>query len=214
MQGQDLEVPSVPGFRGLTGSTDSKLLEQIRDWGDFRAWLRFLAKYDPHLVALCRSYGLSGEPLEECRQVVWIQLAEQMRRFRYDPGLRFRGWLHRFFSSRIIDFLRKAASQDHADRLGDPAFIDVFTADDDHCDPHFLAMLRKAEVIQEAVRNQVKPENWLAYWLIAVEGWSIDETKNHQNRSYAAVFRAYKRVCRMVEDQRERSNVNGEPGTP
>src|SRR4051794_31018888 len=87
-------------------TTDPRLLERVRDWRDFQAWHRFVEHYEPHARAVCHRYGLVGDRADECCQQVWEKLAAEMRRFRYDPGRRFRGWLHRFFQGRVKDFLK------------------------------------------------------------------------------------------------------------
>ncbi len=176
-------------------TTDPNLLEQVRDWQDSRAWLRFVSQYEPHLRAVCGCYRLTGHSADDCRQQVWLKLAARMRKFRYDPGLRFRGWLHRFFHCRVKDFLKAARRLPLEEPLREDGFLDGFEAghhDDEPCDPEILAMLRQAEEIQAAVRARIRPDNWRAYWLIAVEDWSIDATatllgKNHININYAYV---------------------------
>jgi RNA polymerase sigma factor (sigma-70 family) len=185
-------------------TTDPKLLELVRDWRNGQAWPRFVEHYEPHLRAVCRRYGLVGEAADDCCQQVWIKLAARMRTFRYDPGQRFRGWLHRFFQGRVKDFLKAAKAHPFDQRqAGDEPFdwLDLAHDDGEPCDPEVLAMLRRAEEIQDAVRGRVKPDNWEVYRLIAIDSWSTEETAAFLGRKYAAVYRACQRVSRMLRDE-------------
>jgi DNA-directed RNA polymerase specialized sigma24 family protein len=83
--------------------------------------------------------------------------------------------------------------------------------DDEPSDPEILAMLRRAEEVQDAVRHRVTPDNWEAFRLIAIEGCPIVDTAAFLGREYTTVYRAYKRVSRMIADERRRDGVADEP---
>jgi RNA polymerase sigma factor (sigma-70 family) len=198
---------SMTPIRDRGRTTDPKLLEQVIDWRDSQAWSRFVGQYEPHLRGVCRRYGLAGDRADECCQQVWEKLAAEMRRFRYDPGRRFRGWLHRYFQSRVKDVLKASKVHPFEERLTADMASDVCEPGDDdsqHCDPEFLAMLRQAEEVQTAVRARVTPDNWQVFRLIGIEGWAVAETAGFLGREYTSVYRAYKRVSRMVGDERRR----------
>ena len=48
----------------------------------------------------CRGYGLDEDSVDEVCQRIWIELADRMRTFRYDPNGSFRGWLRQVCVSR------------------------------------------------------------------------------------------------------------------
>lgn len=197
-------MASVPS-RGRT--TDPGLLERVRDWQDREAWYRFVEHYEPHLRAVCRRSGIVGERADDCCQYVWEKLAAEMRRFRYDPGQRFRGWLQWFFGNRVRDYRKAFKAQRFEGPLSDDLAMDAIGpgyVDEPLRDPLILAMLRRAEEVQTSVRARVTPDNWEAFRLIAIEGAPIAEAAELLGRQYAAVFRAYKRVCRMVDAERRR----------
>src|SRR5262245_39331856 len=121
-------------------TTDPGLLERVRDWRDNQAWLRFVGHYEPHLRGVCRQYGLVGDAAEECCQQVWMKLAAQMRTFRYDPGRRFRGWLHRFFHRRVRDVLKLGRVHPCEDGMSGgvpPDWPGPGLDDGEPCDPEF-----------------------------------------------------------------------------
>ena len=76
-------------------------------------------------------------------------------------------------------------------------------------------MLRQAEEVQDAVRARVTPENWDAFRLIGIEGRPIADTATDLGRPYTTVYRAYKRVSRLVaEERRRRSGLAGDTSLP
>jgi len=188
-------------------TTDPKLLNRVRDWRDTEAWTRFVRHYEPHLRAVCRCYGLAGNQADECCQRVWIELASAMRKFRYDPGRRFRGWLHLFFHSRIKDVLKSSHAHVSEGQITEDVAFDLFVPghdDGEPCDPAILAMLRQAEAVQDAVRARVTPDNWEVFRLIGIEGWPVADAARFLGREYTTIYRSFKRVNQMVDDERRR----------
>lgn len=187
-------------------TTDPGLVKRVRDWQDADAWARFVKQYERHLRAECASHGLVGDASDECCQQVWVQLAAAMQNFRYDPGLRFRGWLHLFFHRRISDTLKASRSDlAHRQLTGDVA-VDPSTPwdDSDPRDEKIVAMLRRAAQVQDAVQARVTPENWEVFRLVGIEGWPVAEAAALLGRQYTTVYRSYKRVTGMIEQERRR----------
>jgi RNA polymerase sigma factor (sigma-70 family) len=189
-------------------TTDPRLLEQVRDWRDSHAWNLFVNQYEPCLRALCLVYGLVGASADDCCQDVWWRLARRMRKFQYDPTRRFRGWVRVYFRCRINDFL-KASRGECAElpMMGDMAvypFLPTYVHDDEERDPEILAMLRRAEEVQDAVRARVTPDNWEVFRLIGIEGYPIPEAAEFLGREYLTVYRAYTRVSQKIADERRR----------
>src|SRR6516165_2984029 len=75
------------------GSTSPTLLSEVSDWQDHPAWVSFRERYDPLLRRWCCDYGLDEDSVDEVCQRIWIELADRMRPFHYDPNRTFRGWL-------------------------------------------------------------------------------------------------------------------------
>lgn len=189
------------------GTTDPSLLARLGDWGDHEAWSNFLARYDPQLRRLCRRYGLRGDRADDACQQVWMKLAGRMRRFHYDPGLRFRGWLHRFFQRSLLDVLKSGGAAPAPEAAAIEALAGPAEPPGDDAgleDPALSAMLRRAEQVQSAVRSRVKPENWSAFVLVAVEGRPVAEAAEMLARPYMSVYRAYQRVKAMIAEERLR----------
>ncbi len=191
------------------GTTNPTLLNRLGNWRDHEAWLDFVMRYDSVIRFTCRRYRLSPESTEELGQRVWIELAQRMRTFRYDPGKTFRGWLSRLCQSRAIDLLRKQkaeAVQSLSDLQVD-AFLqsEIVEFDgEDGAGSERPQLLLLAEEVQIAVRRRVDDRTWQVFWQIAVQGQAIRETSQVQGLSYYAAFAAQKRVGRMLREEGQR----------
>ena len=193
-------------------ATSPTLLNKVADWQDHPAWVSFRGRYNPLLRRWCHGYGLDDDSIDEVCQRIWIELADRMRTFQYDPNRTFRGWLRRVCDSRVIDFLRQRQAVTFL-RLGDrdgeqeavtrAALIDL--AEDDQLEGA-AGLLRRfvlgeAEKVQGAVRAKVKPHTWDAFWLVAVCDWTVDRTARALGMTHTAVYAASERVARMLRDE-------------
>jgi RNA polymerase sigma-70 factor (ECF subfamily) len=191
------------------GTTNPTLLNRLGDWRDHEAWVEFVTRYDPVIRLSSRRYQLDAESTEELCQRVWIDLARRMRTFRYDPGKTFRGWLRRLCQSRAIDLLRQKKASAVESLEAQPAgslFQDAYDCIevDESVASERPVLLRRAEVVQDAVRQRVSERTWQVFWNIAVLGQSVRETSAAAGISYYAAFAAEKRVGRMLREEGQR----------
>jgi RNA polymerase sigma-70 factor (ECF subfamily) len=184
--------------------TSPTLLRRIADWRDHAAWQEFVARYDPLIQSWCREYRLDDDFAAEVAQRFWIELAEKMCSFRYDPSRRFRGWLRRCFHWRVVDAIRERSREEQAVRSldapadgdGDGALLvsEQPGAEEDEPAPRRLLLLELSEQVQAAVRAQVQARTWQVFWHIAIDGWSTREAADALDMSYLAAHAAHKRV--------------------
>jgi RNA polymerase sigma-70 factor (ECF subfamily) len=196
--------------------TSTTLLDKVANWRDDPAWARFLDKYDPLLRRWCREYGLDDDSVDEVCQRVWIELANRMKTFQYDPSRTFRGWLRRLCESRVIDFLRQrrtATLLGLDERTGEcetharGASVESDETDEGDGDPFRLQLLSEGEKVQASVKAKVKPSTWDAFWLVAVCDWTVEKTANELAMTRTAVYAARGRVAGMLCD--EGTHVSG-----
>jgi RNA polymerase sigma factor (sigma-70 family) len=197
------------------GSTSPTLLREVADWHNHPAWVRFQGRYDPLLRRWCCGYGLDGDSIDEVCQRTWIELANRMRVFQYDPGGTFRGWLRRLCTSRVLDFLRQRQvvgvlsldDREEAAEAGE-AGTEIETTQTDEGeevgDLFRLFLLEQAEKVQVTVRAKVKPQTWDAFWLVAVRDWTVERTAKTLGMTHTAVYAARARVARMLCDEGNR----------
>jgi RNA polymerase sigma factor (sigma-70 family) len=191
--------------------TSPTLLRRTADWRDHDACQEFVARYDPLIQSWCREYRLDDDLARDVSQLYWIELADKMRSFRYDPSRRFRGWLRRCFHWRAVDAIRERSREERVVRsLGDPSCLDVegslpasdqLDDEDDEQGIRRLLLLDLAEQVQAAVREKVHAQSWQVFWHISIDGWTTRETADALSMSYLAAHAAHKRVLdRLVEE--------------
>jgi RNA polymerase sigma factor (sigma-70 family) len=200
------------------GSTSTTLLSKVADWENHPAWVRFRDTYDPFLRRWSRGYGLDEDSIDEVCQRIWIELADRMRTFEYDPSRTFRGWLRRFCDSRVVDFLRQRQaavillSLDERDeeQVAGVRSTAIDSTETDEREPEGLSdpvrrfLLGEGEKVQAAVRAKVKPHNWDAFWLVAVCDWTVERTGKALGMTVSAVYAARTRVARMLCEEGQR----------
>jgi DNA-directed RNA polymerase specialized sigma24 family protein len=194
------------------GSTNPTLLKKVADWGDHLAWVRFRDTYNPLLERWCRGYGLDEDTVDEVCHRIWIELADRMKTFEYDPDRTFRGWLRRLCESRVLNFLRQRRTasllslnewREGLESIASRRLTDPDVTDEGGDLPH-LFLLAEAEKVQATVRAKVKPHTWDAFWLIAVCDWSVERTAQSLEMTHTAVYAARERVARMLGDEGNR----------
>jgi RNA polymerase sigma factor (sigma-70 family) len=195
--------------------TSPTLLSRTADWRDHVAWQEFVAQYDPYIRAWCREYSLDDDLARDVSQQFWIELADKMRSFRYDPSRRFRGWLRRCFHWRAIDAIRERGREqaifhsiDEPSCLGLetwPLAFNPVTEIDSESEPHRLLLLDLAAQVQAAVRGKVYAQSWQVFWHIAIDGWTTRQTADALNMTYLAAHAAHKRVAHRLAQEGSRS---------
>jgi RNA polymerase sigma factor (sigma-70 family) len=202
------------------GTTSPLLLKRVADWADHRAWCDFFRTYDPLIRSWCRGCSLDDGTLEDLCQQIWIELANRMRTYQYDPGRTFRGWLRQFCHSRAVDLIRKRRTElgrfiaDQPDNELLLAVDVVDSEEDEDSESRHSLLLSQAEQVQHTVQVRVEPQTWQAFWRIAVGGCSFRETAKDMGMSYAAVFAAHKRVGRMLRAEGKRRLTQGYSRSP
>ncbi|QEH32013.1 RNA polymerase sigma factor [Aquisphaera giovannonii] len=191
------------------GSTSPSLLGRVADWRDEPAWSRFERRYAPMLRSWCRNLGLPAHEAEDLCQAIWLEVAERMASFQYDPSRSFRGWLRTLCHCRVTDHLRgRAARGGRAVLYGDAAEIaDPRAArgdDDDEIDPFRDYLRAQAVEAQAAARASHGARTWESFWLMAVCDWSLERTATHLGMSRTAAFAAKDRVAKRLAAEGER----------
>jgi RNA polymerase sigma factor (sigma-70 family) len=199
-------------------TTSPLLLKRVANWSDHPAWYDFFRSYDSLIRFWCRCYDLDDGTCDDLCQQIWVELADRIRSYQYDPGKTFRGWLRQFCHSRAVDLLRKRATEPVRFLDDQPADALLLTVDaiggEEYEEPESQRslLLRHAEQVQHTVKQRAEPQTWQAFWRIAIDGCSFRETADDMGMSYAAVFAAHKRVGRMLRAEGERHLTQRYPG--
>ncbi len=187
-----------------SSATSPTLLGRLQQQpNDQAAWEQFVERYGRLILAWCRQAQLQDADIEDVSQMVLSKLADKMRTFAYDPARSFRGWLRTLTRHAWSDFVE---SRQRAGRgTGDSAVeqrLHTLPARDD-----LVARLEEEfdrEVLEEAsnyIRLRVEPSSWEAFQLTAVQGLTAAEAASRLGKEVAAVFKARRRVQKMLEDE-------------
>ncbi len=206
------------------GTTDSSNLRALRDWRNYPAWSKFQKRYEPLLRSCCSRLRLDHDAADEICQQTWIEVANRMESFVYDPKGSFRGWLWTVCHHEAIDFLkgRMSAQAFSIDERDETIAADLEPVDrsnfaneagtgglseDEGTSPTLAALFREAEEIQVAVRQRVAAHTWEAFWLVGVVLWTVEETAKYLRMTRANVYKAKARVTEMLRDEGSRRAV-------
>ncbi|APW59676.1 RNA polymerase sigma factor [Paludisphaera borealis] len=201
------------------GSTNPALLELGADWSNHDAWVELLRRHDPLIRRCCAYHGLTDADADEVRQETWIELATRLRRFRYDPGRSFRGWLWIVCRNKAMSFLRlnKKHRIENLDEwmTASRADPDSSLVDDEPIPSRTAAgtdggtlelLFAKAARIQADVRARVEPSTWEAFWLADVYLWNMEDVAAHLGISLAAAYKATQRMRGRLREEGERTS--------
>lgn len=183
--------------------TSTTLLRKLRQSPpNEMAWNTFVDRYGRLIFGWARHWGLSPEDSEDLTQNVLLDLARQMSEFRYDPRLRFRGWLHTLTFRKWRRFLTdrnrvRAGSDDIAlENAATPeAHKDFMTRLQVDSERELLAMAK------ETVRGRVQHKTWEAFRLTTLEHLSGAETAARLDMKVGSVFVASSKVRRMIQEE-------------
>ncbi|MFT5523183.1 MAG: RNA polymerase sigma factor (sigma-70 family) [Pirellulaceae bacterium] len=190
--------------------TSATLLVRLQDLTDQAAWDEFVDRYAPRIYTWCRSYKMQETDAADITQDVLCKLVERMRKFQYDPSKgSFRGWLKTITINVVRDLIRSWKKPIRG--AGDTHNLQQLAAIQD---PDAVSQLaeemeseHQAELLEEAHRQvavRVKPHNWQAYYLTAVERLSAAEAAEKLGLQVAEIYVAKSRVIKMLRTEVKR----------
>jgi RNA polymerase sigma-70 factor (ECF subfamily) len=192
---------------GRPSSTNPELLRRVASLWDDPAWREFFARYAPFVRDRCSVYGLDAGSVDELCQRVWVELAQRMPSYQYDPGRSFRGWLRRLCHHRALNLIRERRAHGF-EELTEDLLIDDRRfdegAEDGEAAPGRLRLLGEALAVQEEVRRKVKPARWEAFWRVAIEGQPVKDVAAALGLKYATVYAGVGHVARLLRAEGRR----------
>jgi RNA polymerase sigma-70 factor (ECF subfamily) len=199
----DSHTTDWPGS-AAPGSTSSSLLRRLKA-GEPDAWGRLVELYGPTVYRWCRQCGVAAQDAGDVCQEVFSSVATHVEQFRRDkPGDSFRGWLWTIARNKAQDYFRRRAGEpparggsEHRNFLaGLPAEASEVSIS---CEPPAdHALVRRA---LEAVRGEVEPATWQAFWRTTMEGHSSAEVARDLGLSPNAVRQAKYRLLRRLRQE-------------
>jgi RNA polymerase sigma-70 factor (ECF subfamily) len=192
--------------------TSPTLLGRLRQQpNDQAAWEQFVERYGRTIHGWCRQANLQDADAEDVTQMVLLKLAAKMRDFAYDPSKSFRGWLRTLTRHAWSDFVaaRGRAGRGSGDSSAGECLLTLPARDD------LVARLEgqfDQEVLEEAsarVRLRVQADSWEVFRRTALEGEPAAEVARQLGKQLAAVFKARKRVQKLLQEEVRRLEGDG-----
>jgi RNA polymerase sigma-70 factor (ECF subfamily) len=169
---------------------------------DVQAWDEFVRRYQPMIRDWCVRWGSQPDDAEDVAQEVLLKLLAAMRTFEFDPGRSFRGWLKTVTQNAWTDFRRSHRRESTEDPERFRAILDSRAALDDLRSRMEDAFDRELlDLAMRRVEKRVKPANWRAFQLTAIDGRPGAEAARELSLPVARVFIAKHRVQRMLEEE-------------
>lgn len=183
-------------------STHKTMLEKIQT-GDEVSWQEFYDRYSPVVFQAGGSYGLTTDECKDLLQNIMLKFFQHDLVMKYDSKrARFRTYFNQILCSCIYDCLREK-QQRSGEILSDklPEAPVPSEADDMFLDEWRKQMLQEA---LDRLRNQVKPETFLAFHLTAFQGKSAKEAaeflKLDINQVYVAKSRCITHLREIIAE--------------
>ena len=182
-------------------TTNPSLLGRLRaDPRDQQSWNEFVGRYGPMVLTWARRWGLNQQDAEDMTQNVLLQLARQMKNFRYDPQASFRAWLktiaHRAWCDTLSDLNRR-----NKNRLGSDVMAQFMTDDRTASFLEMIDQLARNEQMEHAmnrVRLRVQPRTWQAFEMTAIDNLPVEQVANALQMNIPSVYVAKSRVIRLI----------------
>ena len=187
---------------GIYPSTHKTLLERIRG-GDDVSWQEFYERYSPAVLNICSNSGFSESEGLDILQNVMLKIFRHDLVMRFNAErARFRTYFNQIVLSCISDFRKKKRQTDpeitgmEIPETPVSAELDVMIEEE-----------WKNQMLKEALdrlRNQVKPETFLAFQLTAIQGKSTKDAAEFIqmdiNMVYVARSRCLARLRKIIEE--------------
>jgi RNA polymerase sigma-70 factor (ECF subfamily) len=180
-------------------TTHASLLERLRLPEEQAAWERFVQLYTPLLHRMAQRLDVPEADEADLLQDVFAVLVRELPEFKYDPRLRFRGWLWTVLANKWREQRRRRSVSTGADAasLADIAVDDPRNAAEEAAD-RACVMQRALELL----RPQFQANTWEAFQACTA-GRPAPEVAKQLGLSLAAVYAAKSRVLQRLRQELE-----------
>jgi RNA polymerase sigma-70 factor (ECF subfamily) len=184
--------------------TPLSLLEKLRRSSPHdqqAAWCRFVDLYTPLLFAMARRVGVTRDDAPDLVHDVFEVLLRKMPKFRYRPGLRFRGWLFTIVRNK---WLNRLARERAAPPQAGVAALETVAVPDN------VEEMTETEYREHLVRRALQlmqaefaEADWKACWLYVVEARRPEEVAAELGLTVNQVYLARSRIRQRLRKELE-----------
>lgn len=191
----------------LLEPTSISLLVRARA-SDEEAWRQIVHLYGPLVHRWCKRSGLDDNDLADVFQESFRAVSRNLHSFSPSKTVgAFRSWLRTIVRTKIADHFRRraqhgvgqggSAAQMHLNEMADPLAQGQFEESDADVASDHAIVVRQA---MDLIRPQFTPQNWNAFWQVAVEGRSAVEVAQQLGVNAQAVRQANYRIRRRLRE--------------
>ncbi len=195
------EFPGASMSKSPGKETSLTLMMRVQqDPADQAAWDEFVRKYEPMIRSWCLKWGAQPSDADDIAQQVLMKLMTAMKSYKHESNASFRGWLKTVTHNAWIDFVRRPSTRQAPDWISSIADSTDALADLEHQ----MEQAYERELLELAMKRvepRVKPSNWEAFRLTAIENLSGAEAAHRLGTSASSVFVAKHRVLKLLEEE-------------
>lgn len=181
--------------------TSTTLLRDLREFGNWEQWKRFVDTYTPFLEGILRRRGFSREDALDLVQETFVAVVDHIGDFQYDPSQRFRGWL-------ATIALRKASRHYFREKRRRPArggtanlgMVDDLPGNQSSDEKEE----QRLSIVLGRLRAALNPLEWKVFELTALGNTPVDAAARQLGIAtgylYVCRSRARKTLLRLLEE--------------
>ncbi|WP_436716868.1 sigma-70 family RNA polymerase sigma factor [Roseiconus lacunae] len=183
--------------------TRASLLLRLHDRNDGDAWTEFARLYRPVVLQMARAQGLQSADADDLAQQVLWAVSNAIERFEHCRGrAQFRTWLKTIARNAIINAITRKANDQP---IGGSEAMDWLAVQPEQGgQTEVLQWQYRREVFQvaaNAIRSEVRPAMWEAFYLTAVEQCSANDVAKRIGCSVGSVYTSRSRVIRKLREK-------------
>jgi RNA polymerase sigma-70 factor (ECF subfamily) len=179
--------------------TSPSLIERIKHSHDETAWRVFVDLYTPLLRSWCKRMHLPPDESDDLIQEVLVLLVRKIRRFQYDPALKFRGWLRTVLNNKLRECRRRPSNRLRT--VGDSALHQVVDSrgDDEFWEREYGRHLLQGAL--DSVRHEFSPVMWRAFQATLLQEQSVAQVAADMGISPQTVYAARSRIKKRLREE-------------
>lgn len=191
-----------PNFDQVGNTSVSLLAKLACHPQDPAAWARFMMIYGSAILRWCEEQGMQEADAVDLTQEVLVQFWRQTDRFQYDPNKTLRGYLRRMVYIVWVDWMKKKSK--HVEGTGGSGILELLASvpmqEDLLMRLNTIFDIEIAEVAMRLVRQQIEPQTWMAFQLLAIDGLSGKEAAEQIGIKVGSVIAARCEVQRKIRN--------------
>lgn len=182
-------------------ATSMSLLQRARS-NDQDAWEQIVHLYGPLVHRWCKRVGMRDEDIADVFQETFRSVSSHLDGFTPAKAVgSFRSWLRSIVRTKIADHYRKLNEQPagrggSTDQMQFAAVADPLADDSEENESEENALI--VQRAMDLIQPEFSPQNWSAFQLVALEGYSAVEIAEKLGVQAQAVRQANYRIRRRL----------------